>query len=377
MATANHTRAASREEDCPLWLHRGTGQWCKKIKGKRYYFGTNKTEAVKRYHRDIEDLLAGREPKPDGVTVEYLCDHYLTYKDQLVSIGELSQRSFKDYRSTCDRIVRVFGRNRSVDNLHPDDFKRLRADIAKTRGPTALGNEINRCRMVFRYAHDEGLVDSVIRFGKTFERPSKKTLRLSRSKKPKKLFTPSEIHRLIDDASVPMKAMILVGLNTGMGNHDVGLLSESHVDLDRGWLDYPRSKTGVERTAPLWPETIEALEAARAVRPKPTNPRDHHLFFVTRYGHRWSRDDGSDAPVSKEFRKILLATKIHREGFGFYCLRHCFQTIGERTGDLAAVRHIMGHADSSMSAQYREGFEPERLQAVVDCVRNWLKGVSK
>jgi hypothetical protein len=41
-----------------------------------------------------------------------------------------------------------------------------------------------------------------------------------------------------------LRAMILLGINCGLGNSDCAGLSHSHLDLERGWLDYPRVKTG-------------------------------------------------------------------------------------------------------------------------------------
>ena len=38
----------TRSDKFPLTLHK-TGQFCKKIRGKLYYFGTDKTVALERY----------------------------------------------------------------------------------------------------------------------------------------------------------------------------------------------------------------------------------------------------------------------------------------------------------------------------------------
>jgi len=47
MTTSNSKRKI-RSDKFPLTLHK-TGQYCKKIKGKFYYFGSDKQQALERY----------------------------------------------------------------------------------------------------------------------------------------------------------------------------------------------------------------------------------------------------------------------------------------------------------------------------------------
>jgi len=49
--------------DFPLTLHQATGQWCKKIKGKIYYFGKDPDAALKKYLDERDDLQAGKKPR--------------------------------------------------------------------------------------------------------------------------------------------------------------------------------------------------------------------------------------------------------------------------------------------------------------------------
>ncbi len=150
----------SRVGDFPLGKH-PRGYWCKKVRGKLHYFGRIESDpdgqkALEQWLNQKDDLLAGRTPRVPGdeLTVGKLCSRFLDAKYAKLQSGELSPRSFADCKMTTDRVVRVFGKNRLVDDLAADDFAELRRDIAKTRNPESVGNEINRIRGVFRFGSD-------------------------------------------------------------------------------------------------------------------------------------------------------------------------------------------------------------------------------
>lgn len=376
----------------------GSGRWAKKIRGKLHYFGrwdgpdgdTKWQQALDDYKAKVDDLRAGRTPRAagDGLTVRELANRFLTTKRHLLDTSELTSRTFADYHAACARIIEAFGKNRLVTDLIVDDFEGLRKQLAKTRGPVALGNEIQRIRTVFKYAYDQGLISVPLRYGQSFQKPSAKVLRKERHKKGPRMFQAGELRQLVAKAGVPLKAMILLGINAGFGNHDVASLPLSAIDLKAGWVNYPRPKTGIQRRCPLWPETVAALEAAIEKRPRPKGDVDGGLAFITKYGASWAKapaigtdeEDRAtvakavDNPLTKEFRKLLDAEGLHRAGLGFYALRHTFETIGGASRDQVAVNAIMGHAPpaNDMSAVYREQVDDERLRAVTDHVRGWL-----
>ena len=98
---------------------------------------------------------------------------------------------------------------------------------------------------------------------------------------------------------------------------------------------------------------------------------DEGLVFITKYGSGWAKDT-TDNPVTKEFRKLLDELDLHRPGLGFYTLRHTFRTVADEARDQPACNSIMGHADESMAAVYREKISDVRLEAVARYVRTWL-----
>jgi integrase len=361
--------------DFPLFPH-ATRRWAKKVRGKLHYFGRwdDPQAALQKWLDSKDDLLGGRAPRSrDGLTLRDLANHFLTAKRHLLDSRELAQRTWDDYHATCERVIKQFGATRLVDDLRPTDFISLRASIAKNWGPVAVGNEVQRVRVLFKYGFDAELLDKTVRFGPLFKRPSKKTLRQARHAKGLRMFEAEQIRALLDIASVPMKAMLLLGINAGFGNSDVGALTMKAVDLKGGWLSFPRPKTGIMRRCPLWTETATALQAAIKARPSPIDEAHVDLVFVTRHGRPWGKDV-ADSPVSKELAKMLKRLSMARPGLNFYALRHTFETIAGETKDQPAVSAVMGHAPAAndMSATYREKISDDRLKAVTEHVRKWL-----
>jgi integrase len=378
MSESNPTpsgKPAKPSPDFPLFAH-AAGVWAKKIRGKLYYFGpwSDPEGALKKYEEQKDDLLAGRKPREDteGLTVKQLCNKFLNAKQAFVDQGRLSPRTWDCYERAAEAVVKTFGGSRLVSDLGPDDFARLQKRLAKRLGPNALVNAIQYVRSIFKWGFESGKIDRPVRFGPDFKRPSKRELRLHRAAQGKKLFTAEEIHKLLGAASVQVRAMILLGINCGFGNADVGNLPIRFVDLDAGVIDFPRPKTGVERRCILWPETIAALRDVLAKRKDSPNPSAVGLVFVTKYGKSWGRDD-DPAAITKEFAKLLKQLGIDaRKGLGFYTLRHTFRTVADEAKDQPATDYVMGHEAPHMSSHYHETISDARLRAVADHVRSWL-----
>ena len=374
--------------DYPLFAH-ANGQWAKKINDRLHYFGVwnEPNAALDKYLRERDYLKNGRTPPASDdtrTTVRDACNVFLTSRKHRLDAGELQPRTFHDYIQVCERVCGQLGKEQPVEDLTPQDFEKLRAWMAAKWGAVTVGNEIQRVKTVFTYAFNAGLIEKPVRFGPDFRRPSRRTIRLARIKNGPRMFEAHELRTVLNEATNPLRAMILLGINCGFGNTDCSGLTFDDLQAPLDWINVARHKTGIPRRNPIWPETCEAIEDWLRARRRmaPYEREDVDLLFLTCQGRPFVRvkethTDGGvkRTPIDKlgpEMGKLLKRLGIKRRNIGFYALRHTFATIGGESRDQVAVNALMGHVDDSMAGVYRERISDERLIAVSDTVRQWL-----
>ncbi len=382
----------------PLFPH-ATGRWAKKIRGKFAFFGPweDPQGALQRFLDERDELMAGRVPRgktgesgkraKETPTLRELVNRFLDAKHRRLESGEMGQRAFADYHASSGRLLKGLDEHRRLDDIDSADLGGLRAKLAVTMGPVSLGNEIGRVRSIFKFAFESGLIPAPLRFGAEFAKPGKRTIRLARHARGPRMFEPPEIKILLEAATPQMKAMILLGLNCGLGNTDIAMLPKKAFDLKKGLMNFPRPKTGIARRAVLWPETVAALKQVAKVRPAAKREEDDGLVFMTKYGRPWLSIDppkpGSGSPrtavvkdaIGLQFGKLMRATGTHVMGRSFYALRHTFRTVADEVGDRPAVDLIMGHENGQdIATHYIERIGDPRLKRVTDAVKAWLNG---
>ncbi len=358
----------------PLFAH-ATGRWAKKIRGKLHYFGKvagGHEPALERYLKDKDCLHAGLTPVDtrEGLTVHGLCAKFLAFKKSRRDAEHLSPLLFEEYGAVCRRLIAAAGKNRLVAALSIGDFAKMRSAMEKKWGVHRITNEIVRVKTIFKFGVAEGILAAPPVFGQSFRPPSKKDVRLHRAKIGSRLFAPGEIRSMIDAAGLPMKPMVLLGINAALSNSDLANLPLDAIDLETGWLTFARVKTGIERRVPLWSETITAIREWIVKRPTPADAANRELVFLTRTGDDW-RAGAKGSPLSQVVRKLMVKLEIGGAR-GFYSLRRTFQNVAEEGKDFLATRAIMAHATNDVSEFYREQISDVRLLAVTERVRSWL-----
>ena len=351
-----------RARKFPLTLH-PTGQYCKKICGKMYYFGRDKQQALQLYYQQSSSLHAGQGRSAAleaGLTLKALCNLYLDYQNKQLAAGEIKYAHFYDLQRYLGAFLQQAGPNRLVSDIRTVDIQQFRAKlIADGLAPNTINPRLQAVKAVFNWALDNEVID---------RGPNLRAVKgLKKRKVKRQTFTRDEIRRLYGLANTQMKAMILLGLNCGFGCTDCGELRWDHLNLDEGQVHYPRGKTGVARNMALWPETVEAIK---------TVPRRGELVFYTKYGNPWVQQTtpgkNPDRALSKEFSKLMRKANIATEkGTGFYTLRRTAATIAGNTGDVFAVQGILGHADTKMASTYVQDITPQTNRAIQH-TREWF-----
>ena len=333
----------------PLTLHR-TGQYCKKIRGKLYYFGADKHRALERYLEEAAILHAGRPRTTKGgdeLSIKTLCNLYLDYQETRLNAGEIKGRHLYDQTRTLRLFVGFLGVTRRIGEITTFDFQSYRAKLIKeNKAPNTINGQLSAIKAMFHWAIDNEIVATTPNLKAVKKIPSHQVRRQT--------FTKEQLLKLIAAARPKLKAMIWLGLNCGFGCTDCAELRWEHLDLKNGRVHYARGKTGIDRNLPLWPETIMALK---------TLPCKNEYVFLTKYGNPWVRViqntvDGTvkksaDNALGKEFSKLLKDSGIKIcKGMGFYTLRRTAATWAAQSGDPFAVQRLLGHADLKMASTY-------------------------
>jgi len=363
-------RRKTRSDKFPLTLH-PTGQYCKKINGKIYYFGTNKKQALQRY-LDQATYLHGYPYVTargfDGsMALKELCDLYLRYQHARVRAGAISARHYTDQVKSLNKLMSFLGKGRrirAISTLDLQDYKqRLQNAHSTAQKPNS---HISTLKAMFHWARRNDILERI----PNIDAVSKGKI----VQQQRYTFDFKQIAKLLSLANVQMRAMMWLGLNCGFGCMDCARLKWTDLDLEKSRVRLPRNKTAVPRDLPLWPETIKALKKV---------PRLGVLVFYTAEGHPWVRTrartqaDGTVKyttinAISAMFTRLMTKARIVApKGTGFYALRRTAATLAARSGDPFAVQRLLGHVNLDMATRYVQDVSAQ-TDRVIENSRKYL-----
>lgn len=396
---------ARRPKSCPLRIA-SNGQWSKNVGGKRRTFGSvldvSRAEAEARLYAYLADVSVGRDPRPidaGRTTVEDVVSRFVADLEARVRAGEVESKTLASRTRYVRDAGRAIGLDRKVAALRPRDFAAARRRLVALREPVSVNLAVSAMRSAFRWAHEvDDLIDALPAYGDSWKPLPRAALRRGRRGKGfpggRRHFHPEEVRALLEAASPLMRAAILLGVSAGMLAADLAVLRADQVDLERGWIDDLRPKTGVPRRAPVWPETREAILAWRADHERRGDVRAkgaERLLLVTRTGRPVSRESAAidretglvleekTSAIIQSFRRLLVSSGVRAAssdapGIGFATLRRTCATYADAAGDRLAKARIMAHVVEDVDDSYVDHVSDDRIRAVSDVIRGRLFG---
>ena len=329
--------------------HKSSGQYYVTRAGKRIYLGSERDEALKRYHH----LALGMNStpvfsEPDKISgrlmmVKELANRFLASQQANWKVPKTTLRS---YTYWLGRFLKDHPKLRAVD-LTVEIFAAWKISLRRRKySPQSINHFLTAVRSLYAFAEEVDLMENI---------PKLKRVKNEKLPPPgsneKPIYPAEEIHQLITHADIQLKAMLLLGLNCGFGPKDIQDLTWGHIEGDRVTL--PRSKTGVCQTYLLWPETVAALENLRghrgeliermAKRGRDRTDGDH--IFITRFWRPWNKDS-----VAEQFRRLCKKAKV--PCYGFYRLRHCASTAMSLVTTPHVQRKFMRHSRLQQQVTY-------------------------
>lgn len=360
----------------PMTAHTGSGQWRRRHGGRDYYFGTidDPAAALARWREEWPAIVAGLVP--DRVrsrpSIVEILTAYLDDRERLVATGDLRRTTWQTDRRDLKIISAALGPERRVDRLTATDLDRVSHLIRERyRSPTNQQRAVSTAKKSLRWASRRFALDIDL---DDLKGPTPAQIR--RKRQQRRHLTAETIHAVIAHATPLLRACIMLGINAGLNQSDAAELTPEHLAREpdgSAWLAQPRAKTGVQRLALLWPETIAAIDAARQHK---RVRRD--LLLATRNGLAIVRDRNNGAD---RFDAVRLAIRKASNAAGvsasFADLRHTYQSVADSLDppDDAAVDVTLGRTPKSarrVADWYNPNLPRTRLVRVSDHVRAWL-----
>ena len=325
--------------------------------GKRKYYKTFRRKIdAQQAANDLRAMLDSGDigkvrktkAKPTLMTFQEMSARLIEAWQLKVEQGEMSPKTFQDYRLWANLLNRDFG-SKLLYEITAEEVVFYRNLIARRTSNL----NANKHLFVFKQVFKEAAKINAVRENPLVDVPylSEKAHQRTR------FISPKELDRLIEACQVVkarfyLPALIYLGAEHGASRQEAMDLKWSDIDFDfqgGGLINFFRQKTGKHRTQFLMPRTREALLSWRKHqewmrhRKKITEVSSNLVFC---------RLDGTPIKrVDKAWKRVCEAAGL--EDFHFHDLRHTYCSNLLLSGsDLKDVKDMIGHADLSMTDRY-------------------------
>jgi integrase len=339
---------------------RGNKWWidCYNNEGQRIrqYGGPTRAVAVEVLKAVQGDIARGRFgllPK-QSMRFDAFAQEYLEKCSQPPAKAPASHR--RDLVSLSS-LLPYFG-DRQLSDISSFLIEHYKAErIQKVKGPT-INRELALLSHMFHKAVDWDLV---------MFNPLTKVARFPENPPRDRVISIEEFQKLLLACSGRLRPIVLTAAYTGLRQGEILALQWSHVDLERGVMNPPRSKRGKMCPLPIKGELLEALKVLDGER------KSDFVFTSERTGRPFKS-------IRSAWETAVKQSGISLPPFHFHDLRHFFTTYFQAIGGSQPdAQGFLGHRTPVMTAAYshstsQSGEEAmERLAQRLDskAVTNW------
>ena len=317
--------------------------------------------------------VSQRASLPKDETLHAHVESFLRNKEEEVAAGELSAGRVYILRLHLAHFVDWLGFDTPVAEINGkmlSDYRLqlLRKVDADEWSRTTANGRLNSVKSLIRWLWQIEVIASLPRVmdGRS------KALTISKPSPKIVVFTKQEISTLLSEASARTKLYILLMLNCGLTQKDIGDLDLSEVDWETGRIIRKRSKTKNHDNVPvvsycLWHETLRLLKQERSV------AQSGKVLLNENGGSLWYDKVEGDGTYKKNdnvksaFDRLRRKTEINKPLKSF---KKTSATLIRGSKIYASLEGLfLGHAPHTM-AQRHYAQEPQKL---LDDAIAWLR----
>jgi site-specific recombinase XerC len=192
----------SRPTSNPLSYHKHTSQYYVTRSGKRLYLGTDRDEALEKYHRMNLGLAKPDKPiKLVPLNAKELENRFLASQQANWRNPETTLRSYKDW---IGRFLKDHPKLK-IQDFTVEMFAAWKMSLRKRDySPESINHYLSAIRSMFIFAEETGLLQK----SPTLRRVKNESIQKVGSKE-KPLYSLEEISSLLEQADIQMRAMLL------------------------------------------------------------------------------------------------------------------------------------------------------------------------
>lgn len=241
-------------------------------------------------------------------------------------------------------IAQYFGENTNVKEITAERVEKFKVWLQQER--KSSNATINKYRAALSKCFNLGIANKLIT-----ENPVRDTKALREGNHKIRFLTVEEERRLfevIDKQAKHLKPLVITALQTGMRRGEILNLKWSNVDLEFGFIELLKTKSGRSRRIPISDKLRKVLEGIE---------RTSEFVFIN------SETGCPYTDIKHSWSSVLKEAKI--DNFRFHDLRHTFCTrLADSGVPIPIIQELAGHSRIATTMRYTHVIPEQKKKAI-------------